>query len=200
MDTPTKSLKGTRTEKYLCTAYLAESTGYTRYIFYAKQAGKENYFPIQKIFEATANNEMHHAKVFFKFLQGGKCEVPMNIDAGVIGTTAQNLATAMAEEEMEGVELYTEAARVATEEGFTEIAERFASIATVESHHRDRFKLWLDRVNNGTVWKRDTPIKWQCLVCGYIYEGTEPPVACPGCNHPREHFMPLDEEPAFEVD
>ncbi|MDE6283558.1 MAG: rubrerythrin family protein [Muribaculaceae bacterium] len=189
----TKSLKGTRTEKNLVTAYAAESMAYTRYTYYAQQADKESYYPIGQIFRETADNELHHGKIFFKFLEGGKIEVPLTIDAGVIGDTASNLQTAMSEEEAEGVELYTEAAKVALEEGFPEIAERFASIAKVEKHHRDRFARYLKQVQDGTVWKRDHDIKWKCLVCGYIFEGTEPPAPCPACNHPYQHYMAMDE-------
>lgn len=89
---------------------------YSRYTYYAKQADKENYYPIGEIFRETADNELHHGKVFFKFLEGGNVEVPLGIDAGVIGDTASNLETAMKEEENEGVKLYTEAAKVADEE------------------------------------------------------------------------------------
>lgn len=187
-----KSIKGTLTEKNLLTAYAAESMAYTRYTYYAKQADKEEYFPIGEIFRETAENELHHSKVFFKFLEGGNIEVPLAIDAGVIGDTASNLETAMREEENEGVELYTKAAKVALEEGFAEIAERFKSIAEVEQLHYDRFARYLKQVQDGTVWKRDNPIKWKCLVCGYIHEGTEPPAVCPACNHPREHYMAMD--------
>ena len=91
----TKSIKGTRTEKNLVTAYAAESMAYTRYTYYAQQADKENYFPIGVIFRETADNELHHGKVFFKLLEGGNVEVPLGIDAGVIGDTASNLATAI---------------------------------------------------------------------------------------------------------
>ncbi len=111
-----------------------------------------------------------------------------------IGDTASNLATAAHEEEVEGVELYTESAKVADEEGFPEIAEHFRAIAEVEEHHRKRFERYLKQVKEGTVWKRDKPVKWQCLVCGYIFEGTEPPEKCPACDHPREHYMALDDE------
>jgi len=187
-----KSIKGTLTEKNLLTAYAAESMAYTRYTYYAKQADKEEYFPIGEIFRETAENELHHSKVFFKFLEGGNIEVPLAIDAGVIGDTVSNLETAMREEEHEGVELYTKAAKVALEEGFAEIAERFKSIAEVEQLHYDRFARYLKQVQDGTVWKRDNPIKWKCLVCGYIHEGTEPPAVCPACNHPREHYMAMD--------
>lgn len=189
-----KSIKGTRTEKNLVTAYLAESTAYTRYTFYAQQANKEGYYPIERVFTETAENEIHHGKVFFKLLEGGVVEVPMDVDAGVIGTTAENLATAIHEEMVEGVEMYTNAAKVADEEGFPEIAAHFRAIATVENHHRRRFERYLRQVKDNTVWKRDHAIKWQCMVCGYIFEGTEPPKVCPGCDHPYQHYRALDME------
>lgn len=188
-----KSIKGTQTEKNLVIAYMAESSAYTRYTFYAAQANKEGYFPIERVFNETAANEMRHGKVFFKFLEGGNITVPLGVDAGVIGTTASNLATAVHEELVEGVKLYKESAEVADKEGFPEIASHFRAIAEIEEHHRRRFERYLKQVNEGTVWKRDKPIKWQCLVCGYIYEGTTPPEKCPACDHPYQHYMALDE-------
>lgn len=187
-----KSIRGTKTEKNLVIAYMAESSAYTRYTYYAQQADKENYFPIGQIFRQTADNELHHSKVFFKFLEGGSLDVTLGVDAGVIADTAANLETAAKEEMAEGVELYTNAAAVAEKEGFSEIAERFRSIAEVEQRHHDRFKTYLKQVKEGTVWKRDHDIKWQCLVCGYIFEGKEPPKVCPGCNHPYQHYIALD--------
>lgn len=188
-----KSIKGTKTEKNLVIAYMAESSAYTRYTFYAAQANKEGYYPVERIFTETAANEMRHGKVFFKFLEGGSVEVPLAVDAGVIADTASNLETAAREELYEGVKLYTDSAAVAEEEGFPEIAEHFRAIATIEEHHRQRFERYLKRVKDGTVWKRDKPIKWQCMVCGYIFEGTEPPKVCPGCDHPYQHYRALDE-------
>lgn len=196
----TKSIKGTRTEANLVAAYMAESMAYTRYMYYAKQADKDGYPPIRVIFDATANNEMHHSKVFFKFLEGGKGTKEMTIDAGVIGSTAENLATAAAEEEAEGVVMYTNSAKVAREEGFDNIADVFESIAKVELFHRERFLRFLDQVQKGTVWKRDTPIKWQCLVCGYVYEGTEPPTVCPACAHPSKYYMDMSEMTNYAID
>lgn len=190
----TRSIKGTQTEKNLVIAYVAESTAYTRYTFYAQQAEKENYYPIAEVFNETAANEIHHAKVFFKMLEGGSVDVNVGVDAGVIGDTASNLATAAHEELLEGVELYKHAANVADEEGFPEIASHFRAIAEVEEHHRRRFDKYLEQVKAGTVWKRDHKIKWQCMVCGYIMEGTEPPVSCPVCDHPQCHYKALDIE------
>ena len=193
--TTTKCLRGSRTEKCLVTAYLAESTAYTRYMYYAQQAHKEGYYPIERVFMMTANNEMHHAKIYFKYLEGGQVVVPMNVDAGVIGNTLENLTIAANEEQHEGVDLYIASANIAREEGFDDIAAHFEAIATIEAAHEERFRTYIERINKGTVWKRPTAIKWQCLVCGYIYEGTEPPAeTCPACNHPRNFYVPLDEE------
>lgn len=187
-----KSIRGTKTEANLVISYLAESSAYTRYQFYAQQADKENYFPIGEIFRQTAANEMRHAKVYFKFLEGGSITVPVTADAGIIGTTAENLQTAANEERTEGVDLYTGFAKVADEEGFPEIAEHFRAIATIEQRHENRFMYYLQQVKDGTVWKREKPIKWQCLVCGYVYEGTTPPEVCPACDHPYQHYIGLD--------
>lgn len=188
----TKNIKGTQTEKNLVVSYLAESSAYTRYNFYAQQADKENYFPVGEIFRATANNEMRHGKIFFKYLQGGSVDVTMGADAGIIGDTATNLEIAANEEIKEGSQMYQAFAKVADEEGFAEIAAHFRAIAEIEQRHHNRFMTLLDMVQKGTLWTREKPIKWQCLVCGYVYEGTTPPKVCPACDHPYQHYMPMD--------
>lgn len=192
MATETKSIKGTETEKNLVNAYLSETQANARYIFYAKQANKEKYFPLEVVFNETADNELHHAKIFFKFLEGGSVTTSIDTDAGVIGDTATNLQISIKEETEEGIKFYLAAADTADKEGFSEIASHFRSIAAVEDTHRARFEKYLKQVQEGTVWKRDTPILWKCLVCGYEYEGTEPPQTCPACDHPYQHYMATD--------
>ena len=188
-DNTTPSLKGTRTEKNLANAYVAESTAYTRYIFFAKSAKKEMYYQFANIFQETADNELHHAKIFLKYLKEGAVMTdPICIDPGILTPTVDNLKVAASEEENEGVKQYIKSAEVAEEEGFSEIADHFRAIATIENHHKERFDLMRTQIEDDTVWKRDTPIKWQCLVCGYIFEGVQPPEKCPACNHPYQHF------------
>lgn len=188
----TKSIKGTKTEQNLVASYMAESAAYSRYTYYAAQAEKEGYYPIAKVFTDTAANELRHGKVFFKFLEGGQVAVDLTVDAGVIGTTLENLTTAADEEQREGVSAYVQAAETADAEGFPAIAAHFRAIAEVEARHEKRFRKFIEQIKGGTVWKREQPIEWQCLVCGYTYYGTEPPKACPACDHPYQHYMPLD--------
>lgn len=190
MDTP--SIKGTETERNLVNAYVSESVAYTRYTFYAKQAEKEEYFPIAEAFRETADNELRHSKVFFKYLEGGMVDCNAGVEAGVISDTAENLAIAAREEKHEGVEQYRAAAKVAKKEGFAEIAKHFNSIAEIEEMHLHRFEAYLKQVNDGTVWKRDHPIEWECMVCGFRHTGKEPPKECPACDHPRCHYKALE--------
>ena len=94
----TPSIKGTQTEKNLVVSYAAESMAYSRYTFYAQQADNEQYFPIGQIFRETAANELHHAKIYFKYLEGGSLDVNVGVDAGTIADTASNLALSAKEE------------------------------------------------------------------------------------------------------
>ena len=187
-------LKGSQTEKYLAKSYAVESTAYTRYIYFAKAAKKEGYIFFSKIFEDTAANEMRHAKTFLKYLTEGTvvCD-PIEVDPGILSPTVENLLVAEHEEDIEGVQTYTEAAKVAQSEGFAEIAVRFRIIAGIENHHKERFALMRQQIIDGTVWKRDTPIKWLCMECGFIIEAKEAPRKCPGCGKSYEYFMPLGE-------
>ncbi|MDE6342039.1 MAG: rubrerythrin family protein [Muribaculaceae bacterium] len=189
----TKELKGTQTEKNICIAYLDECQSYARYNYYAQAADKEQYFPVGVIFRETANNEMHHAKVFLKMLQNTEVTTPVNVDAGFLGTTTDNLKIAMKEEKDSGYEFYMQAAATAIDEGFPEIASHFKAIAAVEKTHYDRFAKFLDMINNGTLWKREKPVTWKCLVCGYTEVGTEPPTTCPGCDHPYQHYVCVED-------
>lgn len=187
----TPSLKGTKTAECLASAYVGESIAVTRYTIYANKANKENYFFFSRIFTETAANEMHHAKVYLQLLlDGGVAPGPVSIDSGEFGSTLRNIQIAAEEERVEGVEAYKKSAEIARSEGFDSIADIFESIAAIEEHHRRRFEAMAKEIEDGTVWKRDTPIKWQCDVCGYIFEGTEPPKVCPACAHPYQHYFP----------
>lgn len=185
----TLNLKGTKTADNLALAFIAESTAYTRYTYYAQQAEKEQLYQYRDIFNETAGNELHHGKIFLKYLtEGGIAPGPVGVDMGVLNNTVNNLKISIKEETEEGVTLYRNAAKTAREEGFNALADQFDAIADVEDHHRRRFEMMLKRLEDNTVWKRNEPIEWKCEVCGYIFKGTEPPKVCPGCFHPYQHY------------
>jgi len=188
-----KSLKGTRTEKNLLTAFAGESQARNRYTYFASQAKKEGYEQISAIFTETADNEKEHAKRLFKFLEGGAVEIVAAFPAGKIGTTAENLRAAAAGENYEHTKMYPEFARIAEEEGFPEIAAVFRAIAVAEKQHEKRYLGLLKNIENGTVFKKPKKVVWKCRNCGYVHEGTEAPAQCPACAHPQAYFELLSE-------
>jgi len=168
---------GTKTAKNLQAAFAGESQARNKYTYFAKVARKEGYNYIAKIFEEAAENEKQHAKNELKLLGG-------------IGSTKANLKEALEGETDETMTMYPTFAKEAEEEGNTEAARLFTQIAKIEKEHGGRYKKLLEMVENGTVYKRDKPIKWKCSVCGFIHEGTEPPAKCPCCDHPKEYYEP----------
>ena len=181
-------LKGSQTEKNILTAFAGESQARNRYTYYAAKARKEGYRQMEGIFLETADQEKEHAKRLFKLLEGGTAEVTASFPAGVVGTTEENLKESAAGENYEWTEMYPSFAKTAREEGFTEIARVFESIAVAEKQHEKRYAALRSNINAGRVFKREEPVVWQCRNCGYVHEGAEPPGECPACAHPRDHF------------
>ena len=181
-------LKGSRTEKNLLAAFAGESQARTRYTFFASAARKEGYEQIALIFLETADNEKEHAQLFFTHLRGGVVEIAAAYPAGVIGSTSENLREAAEGEKLEWGTLYPDLAEVAEDEGFKDVARTFRGVAKVESYHERRYRKLLANVEQGKVFKKDSPIKWKCGNCGYVFEGKEAPEKCPVCDHARSYF------------
>ena len=133
-------------------------------------------------------------KRFYKFLLAGfEGELPATIEINASypvaqGNTLDNLKAAANGENEEWSELYPAFAKVADEEGFTEIANAFRMIAKAEVNHEVRFKKLAANIENGTVFKKGDKVYWKCGNCGYIHEGIEAPETCPACIHPQSHF------------
>ena len=177
-------IKGTRTEQNLLKAFAGESQARNRYTYFAGVAKKEGFEQISALFTETSDNEKEHAKVFFKYLEGGDAEITATYPAGRIGTTAENLLAAAEGENLEWGVLYPDFAATAEEEGFLDVAESFRRIAEVEKRHETRYRKLLDNVNGYRVFKKDGVVFWKCRNCGYVFEGAEAPGRVPRMQAP----------------
>ena len=169
-------LKGSKTEKNLYAAFAGESQARNKYTYFASVAKKEGYEQIAAIFEATANNEKEHAKMWFKAL-------------GALGKTAENLKSAADGENYEWTEMYAQFANDAEEEGFTTLAAQFRLVAKIEKSHEERYLALLNNVETGTVFKKNQKAVWICRNCGHIVDSAEAPEKCPVCDPPQAYFM-----------
>ncbi|MDI6807911.1 MAG: rubrerythrin family protein [Candidatus Eisenbacteria bacterium] len=187
------SIRGTRTEKNLLASFAGESQARNRYTYFASAARKQGYEQIANIFLETAENEKEHAKVFFKYLEGGDVEITASYPAGTIKDTKTNLEAAAAGENLEWTTLYSDFAKIAKDEGFPEVAQSYEQIAKVEKFHESRYRKLINNISNSEVFKKRSMVKWHCINCGYIFEGTEAPKECPACKHPQAFYEVLCE-------
>jgi len=188
-----KSIKGTKTEKNLLAAFAGESQARNRYTYFASAARKEGFEQIANIFIETAENEKEHAKIFFKYLEGGDVEITAMYPAGVIKDTKTNLEEAASGENLEWTVLYSDFAKIAAEEGFEDIARSFEQISKVEKFHESRYRKLINNIAGKEVFKKKSPIRWHCINCGYVFEGAEAPKECPACRHPQAYYEILAE-------
>ena len=171
-----QDLKGSKTYDNLLIAFAGESQARNKYTFFAAKAKEEGYRKIAGIFEDTAANEKEHAELWYRHLAG-------------IGTTEENLISAAEGEHYEWSEMYADMAKVAREEGYTEIAKQMEGVAAIEKHHEDRYLKLRDNIRNGKVFSRDEEVIWICTNCGHQLTGKDAPEICPVCFHDRGYFM-----------
>ena len=172
---PANKYAGTKTEENLRTAFAGESQARNKYTYFASVAKKEGYEQISALFLKTAENEKEHAKLWFKEL-------------GELGNTAENLLAAAEGENYEWTDMYDEFAKVADEEGFHELAEKFRGVALIEKHHEERYRALLNNVKAKAVFEKSEVKVWECRNCGHICVGTKAPEVCPVCSHPQSYF------------
>ncbi|MBI5072005.1 rubrerythrin family protein [Candidatus Falkowbacteria bacterium] len=179
-----------KTEENLRKAFAGESMARNKYTFFAAKAREEGFEGIARVFEETADNERAHAEREMSFMKGEVITSFLNYSVPAVGGTAENLEAAAAGEKWEWNEMYPGFEKIAREEGEKEIADMFREIGEVEEKHEKRYRILIEKVKAKGVFKSEQPIRWKCLNCGYVHEGTEPPAKCPACGKPRAYYEP----------
>ena len=146
------------------------------------------YGQIAKYFAETAANEEEHAKIFFGFLEGGMVEITASYPAGIIGTTAHNLKEAAEGEYDEWANLYPVYGQIAEDEGFRRVAHMFRMIVEIEKFHENRYNSLLSTLEAGKMFRKDDPVIWECMKCGFRANAKEAPGVCPVCGKPQGYF------------
>src|SRR6266436_6489680 len=134
------SLKSSKTEKNLKDAFAGESQANRRYLYFAQKADVEGYNDVSAVFRSTAEGETGHAHGHLEFLE----ETGDPATGKPIGSTSNNLKAAIAGETHEYTDMYPGMARTAREEGFSEVADWFETLAKAERSHANRFQKALD--------------------------------------------------------
>lgn len=185
-----------RTRQNLMNSFAGESQARNRYTYFASVAKKAGYEQIADIFLDTAQNEKEHAKVFYKHLAKHMGEGAVTVNGTypvVFADTLKHLQEAIAGENEEWTKLYPDAASIADEEGFPDVAESFRQVAAAELEHEKRYQALKNNIESGSVFKKKSPTRWRCRNCGRVVDGIEAPDTCPTCVHPQAHFEVMAE-------
>jgi len=134
------NLKGTKTHDNLKAAFAGESQANRRYLYFAKVADVEGYPDIAGLFRETAEGETGHAHGHLDYLK----QVGDPATGLPLGATDANLKAAVAGETHEYTDMYPGMAKSAREEGFSEIADWFETLAKAEKSHAGRFQKALE--------------------------------------------------------
>ena len=160
-------------EKNLWEAFAGESQANRKYLAFANKAEKEGYPQVAKLFRAAAYAETIHAHAHLRALKA-------------IGSTAENLKTAIAGETEEFESMYPAMIETAKSEGNKAAEQTFTFANEVEKIHADLYKKALDNMEG----MRETDY-YVCKVCGYTCED-EVPEKCPVCGANRKAFEKVD--------
>ncbi len=191
----------TKTYLNLARTFAGESQAGMRYQFAAQQAMQQGYKTLSDLIRAIAKNETNHAKTAFDYMiqKGGSVD-NVKIDAGYpfhAGDLVENLNLAAQDEREEETRIYPEFARIAREEGFSDIAGSFERIAAIEGNHKTVFSYLYDAMKNGTLFKSEKPTLWVCSECGYMHTANEAWNICPVCKQSQgyvELHIPFQKE------
>jgi len=164
---------GTQTEMNLLQAFAGESQANRKYLAFAKQAEKEGFSQVAKLFRAAAEAETVHALSHLRTL-------------GQIGTTVENLKAAIAGETYEYTEMYPPMIEKAVEEGNMAARKSFSHANAVEVTHASLYQLALDGI--GVFKETDYYV---CSVCGHTCADGAPDV-CPVCGSAAMAFFRVD--------
>ena len=162
-----------QSEQNLKDAFAGESQANRKYLAFAKQADKEGYPQIAKLFRAAAEAETVHAHTHLRTFGG-------------INSTADNLQEAINGETYEFTSMYPEMIKTAEKEDEKKALRSFSWANEVEKIHAGLYQKALDNIDNSV--EADYYV---CDVCGYTCENEAPDV-CPVCKSQKRAFFKVD--------
>lgn len=137
------SLEGTKTHENLKEAFASESQANRRYVWFAQRADVEGYPETSALFRSIAEGETGHAHGHLEYL----AQVGDPVTGEPIGDSVDNLRSAVAGETYEYTQMYPGFSKTAREEGFSEVADWFETLARAEKSHAGRFQRGLDSIS-----------------------------------------------------
>ncbi|MEG0894563.1 MAG: ferritin family protein [Oscillospiraceae bacterium] len=188
-------LKNSQTFKNLINSYAGECQAHVRYQFLAYAAKEKKLFEVEKTIQEIVKNEFNHARMFYTAIQSADQNTLENLEicSGFPFKEKwdflKNFEFAIQNETYEHTKIYPEFAQIAKNEGLTNIADLFELILNVEECHKKILTQLHTQISSGTLYKRNSPIKWKCSECGHEATLEQAWEVCPLCKSPQGYVM-----------
>ncbi len=172
----------------LAKAFAGECMARTRYAFIAFGARQQGYKALAEMIDKIGYNEFNHSRMLYSFIQTAKPGEIVNIDISSgypfrqKWDLVENLRLAAEDEKDEAERVYPAYAKIASEEGFDDIAGLFENMIVVERNHQKQFEDLYQQFKSGSVYSKTKTTTWVCGDCGYTEEGKTAPECCPLCH------------------
>ncbi len=183
-----------KTKENIARAFAAECQDGARYQFMAKAAVSEGFSFISDQLKMLAKNEMAHASRLYNLMlshcQGKEDNVP--IEAGYPFEPPElsvSLKTASEIEEYEAKNIYPTFAKIAKDEGFSDIAQAFTLIAEIENRHAIKLSNLGKLYRANKLYKSNEVVAWECSNCGHTENSKSPWNNCPVCSYPQGYVI-----------
>ena len=180
-----------KTFQNLVNSFAGECQAHMRYKYLAYGAKDRSLFMVERQIQELSKNEMHHARMFYTFIQSADTQTLDNLQVSSgypfkeNWDFVKNFEFAAENEHDEHTVIYPQFAQTAREEGFEAIACLYDLIAAVESCHDKSLTELHRRIGADTRDTRDTPVKWKCSVCGHEATLNQAWDMCPLCKSPQ---------------
>jgi len=182
-----------QTKINLARSFAGECQAGARYQFIAQKAMEDGKINIQDIMKTLAKQEMAHAKVYWDLISKNSKEIQKNIEikAGYPFEDTdlmQMIKYASNNEKSENTTIYPSFSKVAEDEGFKEIAEKFKFVALVEHDHFLILDELYNKLKSKSLFNSSIPYEWKCSKCGYTHYGKEGFEICPLCGATKDYI------------
>ncbi len=175
-----------QTKTNLARAFAGECQGGARYQFIAQKAMQEGKINIQTVFRTLAKNEMAHARIFWDELasHSGNLNKNIEIKAGYPfenGELVDMIKYASSNEKSESTTIYPSFSKIAEDEGFKDIAQKFKLVALVENDHFMLLDELYNRIKSKQLYTMQKDYEWKCSHCGHVHIAKDAFKVCPLC-------------------
>lgn len=166
-------------------AYDIELEQSTLYSIYGDIVRREGYLQIGNIYDIFQRNNKEHARIWLR-----------QLNEGSLPNAEEVLLESAQQEYYMGNQLYREYARIAKEEGYSDIESLFNGIANIDLNHGLQLQAQYDNVIRNQVFCKNQETLWICMQCGNILSGLCAPEICPVCGFPQSYYRVYGIEPA----